>query len=276
MNDKKTGDDKSMRRSVFVRMMSAFAVVLACASMAWAAALKTDAIAKAPQAPDSDKTDLASGVHAAEKVDTFTDKDFTIKAGAALTPASFDVTEDGVALDLAVAKSIIASDGSLIVPSRGETLCDARVLPTLSADVKIGETVVVGIELGGAQLLVTSAENVKVAKIRADGSAKLLERVGSKAELADGKYTIYDVEKKEYASDIELSKNYILNVAIRDGGENDIDGAANGSVLDPLTTFRVRKDGVGEGSSSSGSCDTGFGLVAVAGLAALVLRRRGR
>lgn len=234
--------------------------------------------ATAPKAPKSDDSNYASDVEAAENVNMFysaDDASLTIKNGAALTKASFDVTENGVALDLAVAKSIISADTSLIVTARGETLCDARALPTFKAEVEKGKTVVVGIELGGAQLLATSADNVKVAKIRADGTAKLLEKVNSKAELADGKYTIYDVQKKEYASDIDLSNSYILNVAIRDGGENDIDGAENESVLDPLTTFRVRTE-ESAAHSSSGSCDMGFGLIAAAGLAALALRRRSK
>ena len=79
---------------------------------------------------------------------------------------------------------------------------------------------------------------------------------------------------------ISPDETYCLVLLIKDGGPYDLDGEANGTVVDPSVIVRAAGGGSGSGSNNAsdsnagGGCDGG--TLAGAALAACVFRALGR
>lgn len=234
-------------------------------------------VIETPEAPASDESSYKADVKeaAADSVKAIDEGSkaelVTAIADKKIAEASFDITADGATMKTADVRAIISVDSSLVLPT--ETLNTVKPLPTFSAKVDNGKIVVVGIEVSGSDLLATKSADVRLAKLRADGSAAMLTLVTKKSELDDGSFTLYDKANDKYADTIAATGSYVINVAIRDGGANDLDGKADGTVFDPIAAFSVTTKEPETRQSSGGACSTGAGIaVALAALA--IIRRR--
>lgn len=233
-----------------------------------------------PEAPASDTSEYKTDVKeaAAGDVNAIDESSraeviaaITGNASAKIAEASFDITSDGATMKTADVRAIISVDSSLVLPT--EILDEVRPLPMFKAAVESGKIVVVGIEVSGSDLLATKSADVRLAKLRADGSAAMLTLVTKKSELEDGSFTLYDKANDKYADTIAATGSYVINVAIRDGGANDLDGKADGTVFDPIAAFSATTKEPETRQSSGGACSTGAGIaVALAALA--IIRRR--
>lgn len=233
-----------------------------------------------PEAPASDTSEYKTDVKeaAAGDVNAIDESSraeviaaITGNTSAKIAEASFDITSDGATMKTADVRAIVSVDSSLVLPT--EILDEVRPLPMFKAAVESGKIVVVGIEVSGSDLLATKSADVRLAKLRADGSAAMLTLVTKKSELEDGSFTLYDKANGKYADTIAATGSYVINIAIRDGGANDLDGKADGTVFDPIAAFSVTTKEPETRQSSGGACSTGAGIaVALAALA--IIRRR--
>ncbi|MDO4988719.1 MAG: S8 family serine peptidase, partial [Synergistes sp.] len=92
-----------------------------------------------------------------------------------------------------------------------------------------------------------------------------------------GYFAIIDKQTNRDATEIKSGKTYTINLYIRDGGEFDLDGLANDSVIDPAVLDVSAGNTPHGGGSSGGSgngCSVGFGTLALALLGAYAFRKK--
>ncbi len=119
-----------------------------------------------------------------------------------------------------------------------------------------------------------SARDIKVMKVLPDGRGVLFKAIGEEREIEDRSCALYK-GGEIYSGPVMPEENYVLTLFIKDGGEFDLDGAENGSVIDPLVVLKAKEAPARE-SSSGGGCSAGFGGAALLALAALPVLLRGR
>lgn len=119
-----------------------------------------------------------------------------------------------------------------------------------------------------------SARDIKVMKVLPDGRGVLFKAIGEEREIEDRSCALYK-DGEIYSGPVMPEENYVLTLFIKDGGEFDLDGAENGSVIDPLVVLKAKEAPARE-SSSGGGCSAGFGGAALLALAALPVLLRGR
>jgi Synergist-CTERM protein sorting domain-containing protein len=138
--------------------------------------------------------------------------------------------------------------------------------------------------------------SIAVLKMKSDGSAGKLDMKTSIDDLESGSFIWTSEDGGVIPSSNAVAKgtDYFLSVAVEDGSVYDLDGDEDGSVTDPLALALNADGGGGDGdgdgktngggggsssssssSGGSGGCDSGFGVLALAVLPA-VLRGRGR
>jgi hypothetical protein len=99
---------------------------------------------------------------------------------------------------------------------------------------------------------------------------KLFEYVNSEDDFDDKKFTIL-LNGKIYEGELDPEQEYELMVFIKDGGEFDLDGKVNGSVIASIYLAREATGG------DSCGCNAGlfnYGAFAVFVMALLVMRKR--
>lgn len=119
-----------------------------------------------------------------------------------------------------------------------------------------------------------SARDIKVMKVLPDGRGVLFKAIGEEREIEDRSCALYK-DGEIYSGPVVPEDNYVLTLFIKDGGEFDLDGAENGSVIDPLVVLKAKEAPARE-SSSGGGCSAGFGGAALLAFAALPVLLRGR
>lgn len=119
-----------------------------------------------------------------------------------------------------------------------------------------------------------SARDIKVMKVLPDGRGVLFKAIGEEREIEDRSCALYK-GGEIYSGPVMPEENYVLTLFIKDGGEFDLDGAENGSVIDPLVVLKAKEAPARE-SSSGGGCSAGFGGAALLAFAALPVLLRGR
>ena len=113
-------------------------------------------------------------------------------------------------------------------------------------------------------------ENLKVAKIFANGSGILFKIALASADFKDEYITILK-SGDIYTGAISSSDTYQICAFIKDSGSFDLDGESNGLVVDPMAIIKATEKKAPSGSS--GGCSAGF--VALALLAVpFVIRRK--
>ena len=177
-----------------------------------------------------------------------------------------------------VAEKTVSSDGFID---------EAKSLPVLTATLPAGASVAaVGLEVTGSALMADEASGVKVLKVLGPEEGELLKYAGSVSEFGDGRFTVLDGSGR-IVDNLSGGGRYVLTLFIEDGGKYDLDGRANGRILDPVMLLSVEESGAlspkpkpkpgSESRGSGGGCDAGllWGWWLLAAAAPVVLRRRG-
>ena len=177
-----------------------------------------------------------------------------------------------------VAEKAVSADGFID---------EAKPLPVLTATLPAGASVAaVGLEVTGSALMADEASEVKVLKVLGPEEGELLKYAGSVSEFGDGRFTVLD-RSGRIVEDLSGSGRYVLTLFIEDGGRYDLDGRANGRIVDPVMLLSVEEPSApspkpkpkpgGESGGSGGGCDAGllWGWLLLLAAVPAVLRRRG-
>lgn len=170
-------------------------------------------------------------------------------------------------------------------------------LPVLSAEIAEKTAIAaLGIERTGAELMRASEKvaELKLIKILGPDEGEMMRYTGSPEAFDDGAFTVLDAGGR-IVDELRSEERYVLTLFLRDGGKYDLDGSANGNIVDPLVLVSVaeepqvrpepepkphpRPQPKLKGKGSSGGCATGsFGLSALvsSGIFLLAFKRRTR
>lgn len=172
-----------------------------------------------------------------------------------------------------VAEKAVSSDGFID---------EAKSLPVLTATLPSGASVAaVGLEVTGSVLMAEEASGVKVLKVLGPEEGALLKYAGSVSEFGDGRFTVLDGSGR-IVGDLSGRGRYVLTLFIEDGGKYDLDGRANGRIVDPALLLSVEEPNAsspkpGSESKGSGGCNAGllWGWLLLLAAVPVALRRRG-
>ncbi|CAM1381709.1 hypothetical protein FF3_02463 [Fretibacterium fastidiosum] len=176
-----------------------------------------------------------------------------------------------------VAEKAVSSDGFID---------EAKSLPVLTATLPSGASVAaVGLEVTGSALMAEEASGVKVLKVLGPEEGELLKYAGSVSEFGDGRFTVLDGSGR-IVGDLSGRGRYVLTLFIEDGGKYDLDGRANGRIVDPALLLSVEEPNAsspkpkpkpGNESKGSGGCNAGllWGWLLLVAAVPVTLRRRG-
>ena len=212
--------------------------------------------------------------------------------GAALKNAATALSDSGLEakdltfdLDTGVVRlqSRVAREVARKVLPAGSTVKRVRTLPVLSAALPQGANVAaMGLELTGRDLMAKKASEVELLKATGPDTGALLEWSGKPESFGDGRFTVLDGSGR-VVDELQSRSRYVLTVFIRDGGKYDLDGEANGRVVDPLALLSLtgglepepQPGPDGKDSGGGGGCNAGLGWLLLAAVVPAVLRRRG-
>ena len=90
----------------------------------------------------------------------------------------------------------------------------------------------------------------------------------------DQTFTIRALDGSIQLDALDPDTYYELLFFIKDGGEFDLDGEANGIVIDPVVLIGSNSDGESRREGGGGGCNAGLGFGALALIAALWGKRR--
>ncbi len=172
-----------------------------------------------------------------------------------------------------VAEKAVSSDGFID---------EAKSLPVLTATLPSGASVAaVGLEVTGSALMAEEASGVKVLKVLGPEEGELLKYAGSVSEFGDGRFTVLDGSGR-IVGDLSGRGRYVLTLFIEDGGKYDLDGEANGKVVDPLALLSLtggsspeHQPGPDSKDGGGGGCNAGLGWLLLLAAVPVALRRRG-
>ena len=231
--------------------------------------LVTHAIARPAEIELADNT--ASYVTDAAKQTTvataagFKDEDTALTATGALAAGSTVVNgavNDVIAKDPTVSKDIVYA--LPIVESKADK---AGMLHAISFKVSgdiFGE--------------VTGAE-IRVLKVFPDGTGELFTPISAPEEIADKTAALYDTNEAMVTGAIDKEADYILTIFVKDGESFDLDGNADGTVIDPVSIIKAaaaEPDQPDNTRSHNGGCNTGAALPLLAAMAAVLIIRKKR
>ena len=180
-------------------------------------------------------------------------------------------------------QSRVAREVARKVLPKGVSVKKVRTLPVLSATLPQGANVAaVGLELTGRELMAKKASEVELLKATGPDTGALLKWSGKPEEFGDGQFTVLDGSGR-VVDELQSRSRYVLTVFIGDGGKYDLDGEANGRVVDPLALLSLKGDsapgpqpGPDGKDGGGGGCNAGLGwLLLLAAAIPAVLRRRG-
>lgn len=162
----------------------------------------------------------------------------------------------------------------------GSTVKRVRTLPVLSATLPQGANVAaVGLELTGRDLMAKKASEVELLKATGPETGALLKWSGKPEEFGDGCFTVLDGSGR-VVDELQPRSRYVLTVFIKDGGKYDLDGEANGRVVDPLALLSLKggsdpEPQPGPDGKDGGGCNAGLGWLLLLAAVPVALRRRG-
>ena len=214
------------------------------------------------------------------------------KAAAALEHSGLNAAdlvfdaEDGV---VQVAPKVLENVAERVLPY--SLLREVDCLPLLSAELsEKSATAAFGIERTGSALMGLSSKpaEVKLMKVLGPDKGEMMRYVGSPEFFDDGTFTVLDAEGR-VIDELRSEERYVLTLFVRDGGKYDLDGRANGSIVDPAVLVSVaEKPQVQPGprpqpelkeKGSGGGCDAGSAGISawvLSGTLLLIFRRRKR
>ena len=205
------------------------------------------------------------------------------------------LTRDDLVADsdsgVAILASKVAREAAKKVLPASETVTAVKPLPVLTARLdKAGDVAAAGVALTVTDPKGRKGVDVKLLKVTGPKKGMLLTWAAKPADFADGRFTVLD-DKGNIVEDLKPYVPYVLTLFIRDGGPLDLDGAADGKVVDPAAILTVEASGTpapepkpdtnpgqpDKGKGGGGGCDAGFllGWLLLAAAIPVVLRRRG-
>ena len=209
--------------------------------------------------------------------------------GAALKNAATALSDSGLEakdltfdLDTGVVRlqSRVAREVARKVLPAGSTVKRVRTLPVLSAALPQGANVAaVGLELTGRELMAKKASEVELLKAMGPDTGALLKWSGKPEEFGDGRFTVLDGSGR-VVDELQSRSRYVLTVFIGDGGKYDLDGEANGKVVDPLALLSLTGGSEpepgrgGKDSGGGGGCNAGLGWLLLAAVVPAALKRK--
>ncbi|CAM1381711.1 hypothetical protein FF3_02465 [Fretibacterium fastidiosum] len=247
-----------------------------------------------PDVPDDPETGIApklpdgapAGVGASKPAFYGGSENAALKnAAAALSDSGLKAKDLTFDPDTGVVRlqSRVAREVAREVLPKDVSLKKVRTLPVLSASLPKGATVAaVGLEITGADLMAKKASEVKLLKATGPDTGALLKWSGKPEEFGDGRFTVLDGSGR-VVDELQPRSRYVLTVFIGDGGKYDLDGEANGKVVDPLALLSLtggsapeHQPGPDSKDGGGGGCNAGLGwLLLLAAAVPVVLRRRG-
>ena len=168
-----------------------------------------------------------------------------------------------------------------------ETATTVKLLPVLTARLsKAGDVAAAGVALTVTDPRGKKGADVKLLKVTGPEKGVLLTWAARPADFADGRFTVLD-DKGNIVEDLKPYVPYVLTLFIRDGGPLDLDGVADGKVVDPAAILTVEASGTpapnpepkpdqpDKGKGGGGGCDAGllWGWLLVAAVP-VALRRK--
>ena len=175
-------------------------------------------------------------------------------------------------------QSRVAREVARKVLPAGSMVKRVRTLPVLSATLPQGANVAaVGLELTGRELMAKKASEVMLLKVTGPDTGALLKWSGKPEEFGDGRFTVLDGSGR-VVDELQSRSRYVLTVFIGDGGKYDLDGEANGKVVDPLALLSLTgasepEPGPG-GKDGGGGCNAGLGWLLLAAVVPAALKRK--
>lgn len=164
-----------------------------------------------------------------------------------------EVTVNGEMVYSAI-KTIMTSDSSF-KPTY------SVLTPMIGASVTSGKVAAMAFTLTGSQLNVSAStlvKDIKLIKIKADGTGELFKYASAPAAYADKYFTIKDVDGKTLSESTALSSGgvYTIIVFVKDNGDFDLD-KTDGHVVDPMAiTVSVTSSDTTTTSSDTGTTTT--------------------
>ncbi|MCC8057991.1 Synerg-CTERM sorting domain-containing protein, partial [Cloacibacillus sp.] len=123
---------------------------------------------------------------------------------------------------------------------------------------------------------IDDVSQIRVIKIFPDGTGRPFRVVTKAEDTEDKTVALYDADDNIVTGAIEPETMYTLAVFIKDGGEYDLDGEEDGTVIDPIAIIRQAKPPVPKPAphgGGSGGCTAGAGTLALLTLIPLWMRR---
>ncbi len=123
---------------------------------------------------------------------------------------------------------------------------------------------------------VTGAE-IRVLKVFPDGTGELFTPISAPEAIADKTAALYDTNEAMVTGAIDKEADYILTIFVKDGESFDLDGKADGTVIDPVSIIKaaaVEPDEPDNTRSHNGGCNTGAALPLLAAMAVLIIRKK--
>ena len=205
-------------------------------------------------------------------------------AAAALSDTGLEAKDLAFDPDTGIVRlqSRVAREVARKVLPEGATVKRVRTLPVLSATLPQGANVAaVGLELTGRDLMAKKASEVELLKATGPDTGALLKWSGKPEEFGDGRFTVLDGSGRG-VDELQPRSRYVLTVFIGDGGKYDLDGEANGKVVDPLALLSLtggsapeHQPGPDGKDGGGGGCNAGLGwLLLLAAVVPVALRRQ--
>ena len=143
---------------------------------------------------------------------------------------------------------------------------------------EVGKTHALGFTVVSGDLFgeIDDISQIRVIKIFPDGTGRPFRVVTETEKIQDKSVALYDADDNIVTGAIEPETEYTLAVFIKDGGEYDLDGEEDGTVIDPIAIIRQSKPPVPKPTphgGSSGGCTAGAGALALLTLIPLWMRR---
>ena len=157
---------------------------------------------------------------------------------------------------------------------------DTTSLPMFSAPAsESGGIAAAELSVSGEGLLAGRPEDIKLIKIIPGGSPKQFQYSASGS--GDGTFGVRTMDGQPHTGAIAAGTTYKLVLFIRDGGDYDIDGETDGSVIDPAVIVRTKSSTPTGGggtqttdSSGGGGCEAGTSALLALALGVIMLRPR--
>ncbi len=198
---------------------------------------------------------------------------------ATITSADLDFNSEGQVVvkdKVAVEAAADAVKNANLPAGTKVTVENISTLPIFKASglAASGDTAAVAYTVKGSDLKADKAGNVKILKLLGNGKGEFFNFAAVSTDFVDKAFALQTSADVIMSSDyaIEAAEAYKLVLFVKDGGSFDLDGKANGAVVDPAAIVKTTAPTPSGGSSSG--CNAGFAALALLALVPVIYRRK--